>query len=43
LALPHGAMWPNDVDELSAVLDIVHDHTSALITIQAQWNLPALS
>jgi phospholipase C len=25
------------------VTDVVHDHTSVLATIEAQWNLPALT
>jgi phospholipase C len=27
----------------NAVTDVVHDHTSALATIEAKWNLPALT
>ena len=27
----------------NAVTDVVHDHTSVLATIEAQWNLPALT
>jgi hypothetical protein len=26
-----------------AVTDVVHDHTSVLTTIEAKWNLPALT
>ena len=27
----------------NAVTNVVHDHTSALATIEAKWNLPALT
>ncbi len=27
----------------NAVTDVVHDHTSVLATIEAKWNLPALT
>ena len=27
----------------NAVTNVVHDHTSVLATIEAQWNLPALT
>ena len=27
----------------SSVTDVIHDHTSVLATIEAKWNLPALT
>ena len=37
------AMVASPYAKPNAVTDVVHDHTSVLATIEAKWNLPALT
>ena len=37
------ASSPRPTAKPNAVTNVVHDHTSVLATIEAKWNLPALT